>query len=169
MDLRKYIREIPDFPKQGIGFKDITPLLGNPQAFAYAAKALEKLVIDNNIDKVLCMEARGFFFGSILAQSLNAGFVPVRKKGKLPYKVLQESYSLEYGNEILEIHKDAVLPKEKVLIHDDVLASGGTAKAVCNLVERLGGEIIQCNFLIELDFLNGRQQLNAPVASLISY
>ena len=168
MQLKNFIRDIPDFPKQGIVFKDITPLLGNTKAFTYCADELAKLV-EAPIDKVVCIDARGFFFGGLLAERLNAGFVPVRKKGKLPFTTIEEAYSLEYGNDTLQIHTDAIQPGDKILIHDDVLATGGTAKAVCNLVERLGGQIVQCNFIIELQFLNGREKLNRPVKSLLTY
>lgn len=168
MELSSFVRDIPDFPKAGIIFKDITPLLANPEAFNYCAQKLFKNV-DRPIDKVVSIDARGFFFGGILAQKLNAGFVPVRKKGKLPFKTIEESYALEYGDDVLQIHKDAILPGEKVLLHDDVLATGGTASAVCKLIERLGGEVVQCNFIIELDFLKGSEKLGYPVKSLISY
>jgi len=168
MKLENYIVDIENFPKQGIVFKDITPLLGNAKAFAACAEALTKMV-DSPIDKVVCVDARGFFFGGLLAEKLNAGLVPVRKKGKLPDKTIQQSYALEYGEDILEMHANAIKKGDRVLIHDDVLATGGTAKAVCDLVTKLGGIIVQCNFIIELDFLNGAQQLNAPVKSLITY
>ena len=170
MNIEDYIRDIKDFPKPGILFKDITPLLANPLAFKTTTISLLNMVGDVKIDKVVGMESRGFFFATLMAQELNAGFVPVRKKNKLPYKTLQETYALEYGTDVLEIHEDAIAPGEKVLIHDDVLATGGTAKAVCNMVERLGGEIIQCNFLIELSFLNGKEKLKGqPVKSLLVY
>ncbi len=159
MEIQDYIRDVADFPKPGIVFKDITPLLADPLAFKFAAASLINMVGNAKVDKVVGMESRGFFFASIMAQELNAGFIPVRKANKLPYKTIQENYELEYGTDILEIHEDAILPGEKVLIHDDVLATGGTAKAVCNLVRKMGGEIVQCNFLIELDFLKGREKL----------
>ena len=170
MELKTFIRDVKDFPKEGIVFKDITPLLGNPMAFKYASSSLLELVRNQKIDKVVGMESRGFFFAPLLASNLHAGFVPVRKSGKLPYDVMAESYSLEYGDDQLEIHKDAILKGERVLIHDDVLATGGTAAAVCRLVERLGGQIVQCNFLIELDFLSGKDKLgDYEVRSLIHY
>ena len=170
MDLKNYIREIPDFPKKGIGFKDITPLLLNPGAcrevVAQTIEGLERL----KIDKVVGIESRGFLFGMLLAEKLNAGFVPVRKPGKLPHKIHAEEYALEYGKDTLEIHKDAIAEGEKVLLHDDVLATGGTAKAACNLIEIMGGEIVQCNFIMELSFLRGREKLkNFEVHSLITY
>ena len=170
MDLNTYIRDIKEFPKAGILFKDITPLLKDPKALAYAANALLKLVGTVEIDKVVGMESRGFFFGPMLATSLGAGFVPVRKAGKLPAQTISSEYGLEYGSDTLEIHMDSMEKGDRVLIHDDVLATGGTAKAVCELVEALGGQIVQCNFLIELDFLKGHEQLaGQKVTSLLHY
>ncbi len=164
------IRDIQDFPKPGILFKDISPLLANAQAMEDCTNALHSLLNNADIDRVVGIESRGFFFATLLAQKLNAGFVPVRKPGKLPYETISEEYDLEYGTDILEIHSDAIKKGERVLIHDDVLATGGTAKAVCDLVERLGGEIVQCNFLIELEFLNGKSKITKhPYASLIKY
>lgn len=164
------IRDIPDFPKPGIIFKDITPLLKNPKTLQQCTEALYQLLNDKQIDKVVGIESRGFFFGTLLADKLNAGFVPVRKSGKLPHKTISETYALEYGSDTLEIHQDAIIKGERILIHDDVLATGGTANAVCNLVERLGGEIVQCHFLIELTFLNGKHKINGyPVTSLLKY
>jgi len=170
MDFKKYIRDVNDFPNQGVVFKDITPLLLDAQAFQKAAHSLYDLLKDKNIAKVVALESRGFFFAPLLAAKLNAGFVPIRKQGKLPYQVESVSYALEYGTDTLEIHKDSIHPGDKVLVHDDVLATGGTAAAACELVTRLGGEIVQCNFLIELDFLNGRNKLNGyDIASLMHY
>ncbi|AEW85035.1 adenine phosphoribosyltransferase [Flavobacterium columnare NBRC 100251 = ATCC 23463] len=170
MSLNQYFRDIQDFPKEGILFKDITPLLLSPSA---RHEVLEKLLSELKnirIDKVVGIESRGFFFGMLLAQELNVGFVPVRKKNKLPYKTISASYELEYGEDVLEMHIDAIQKGEKVLIHDDVLATGGTAKAVCELVEKLGGEIVQCNFLMELTFLNGRKKLEGkPLFSAVTY
>ncbi|NNT73074.1 adenine phosphoribosyltransferase [Flavobacterium sp. IMCC34852] len=160
MSLEKYIREVQDFPKEGIGFKDITPLLLNSNARNECLTILLSAVKDKKIDKVIGVESRGFFFGILLAEALNVGFIPVRKPKKLPYETISASYDLEYGSDSLEIHIDAIQKGDKVLIHDDVLATGGTAKAVCELVERLGGEIVQVNFLMELSFLNGRQKLD---------
>jgi len=168
MDLEKHIRDVVDFPKKGIVFKDITPLLKNPEAFEICATKLAGLV-EIKIDKVVGVEARGFFFGGLIAQKLKAGFVPVRKKGKLPHDVIEVSYELEYGADVLQIHKDAIVPGEKILIHDDILATGGTAKAVCELVEQLGGEIVQCNFIAVLDFLKGAEKLKYPVRSVFNY
>ncbi|OWP83091.1 adenine phosphoribosyltransferase [Flavobacterium columnare] len=170
MSLDQYFRDIQDFPKEGILFKDITPLLLNPSA---RHEVLEKLLLELRniqIDKVVGVESRGFFFGMMLAQELNVGFVPVRKKNKLPYKTVSARYELEYGQDVLEMHIDAIEKGDKVLIHDDVLATGGTAKAVCELVEKLGGEVIQCNFLMELTFLDGRKKLaGKPIFSAIAY
>ncbi len=168
MDLSTFVRDIPNFPKEGILFKDITPLLSNSEALS---NCLQTLVTNSpeKVDKVIGIEARGFFFGTALAEKLGAGFVPVRKKGKLPYKTISESYNLEYGDDTLEIHKDAIQKGEKVLIHDDVLATGGTAAAVTKLVKQLGGEIVQYSFLIELNFLNGKDKLDAPIYSLLNY
>ena len=170
MNLKSFIRDINDFPKPGIIFKDITPLFNNMEALKFAGDQLVQLVKHKQVDKVVGMESRGFIFAPLLATQLNAGFVPVRKKGKLPYKTFSESYGLEYGTDELEIHVDAISPGEKVLIHDDVLATGGTAEAVRKLVEKMGGEVVQCNFLITLEFLNGREKLKGlDVASLIQY
>ena len=170
MNFADYIRDVPDFPKPGIVFKDITPLLQHPKALQEATKALVTMVKTNNIQKVVGIDSRGFIFAPMLASALNVGFVPVRKKGKLPFTTIAASYDLEYGTDQLEIHTDAILPGERVLIHDDVLATGGTAKAVCELVEKLGGEVVHCNFLIHLSFLEGEKQLNnCPFSSLLSY
>jgi len=170
MPLKKYIRDIQDFPKPGIGFKDITPLLINPQARKETLEVLLSSLKDKKIDKVIGVESRGFFFGILLADELKAGFIPVRKPKKLPYETISASYDLEYGTDMLEIHIDAIQKGDKVLIHDDVLATGGTAKAVCELVEKLGGEIVQCNFLMELTFLNGRDKLGTnPIFAAMTY
>ena len=159
MKLENYIRDIQGFPKEGILFKDITPLLNDPKATKECLKTLVGSLKGQKIDKVVGAESRGFLFGMLLAQELNAGFVPVRKPNKLPYKTISAAYDLEYGTDNLEIHIDAIQKGDKVLIHDDVLATGGTAKAVCELVEKLGGKIIQLNFLMELTFLNGREKI----------
>jgi len=170
MPLKKYIRDIQDFPKPGIGFKDITPLLINPKARKETLEVLLSTLKDKKIDKVIGVESRGFFFGILLAEELNAGFIPVRKPKKLPFETIAASYDLEYGTDTLEIHIDAIQKGDKVVIHDDVLATGGTAKAVCELVERLGGEIVQCNFIMELTFLNGREKLGSnPIFAAITY
>lgn len=159
MKLENYIRDIQGFPKEGILFKDITPLLNDANAVRECLKTLVASLKGKKIDKVIGAESRGFLFGMLLAQELNAGFVPVRKPNKLPYKTISAAYDLEYGTDNLEIHIDAIQKGDKVLIHDDVLATGGTAKAVCELVEKLGGEIVQLNFLMELTFLNGREKI----------
>ncbi len=169
-EIEKYIREIENFPKRGVHFKDITPLLANPRASKICLDKLIALIGTEKIDKVVGIESRGFLFGTLLAQRLNAGFVPIRKPGKLPYKTLKEPYQLEYGLDALEIHEDAIKKGERVLLHDDVLATGGTARAACNLIESLGGEIVQCNFLIEIEFLKGSQKLQKHnVKSLLKY
>ncbi|MGB6269599.1 MAG: adenine phosphoribosyltransferase [Olleya sp.] len=170
MDFKSYIRDVPDFPKPGILFKDITPLLQNYVALNSAANALIENLKKGSIDKVVGMESRGFIFGPMLADRLEAGFVPVRKPGKLPSKTLSETYDLEYATDTLEIHVDGISKGDRVLIHDDVLATGGTALAATKLVEKLGGNIVQCNFLIELSFLNGREKIKPfEVKSLITY
>ena len=169
-NLSAYIRDIPDFPKKGIVFKDLTTLLKNPVAFRQAADQLFSAVIDKNIDKVVAIESRGFIFGALLAEKLNAGFVPVRKPGKLPAQKLQAEYLLEYGTDMLEIHQDAITPGERVLLHDDLLATGGTAEAACKLIEQLGGQVVHISFLIELGFLHGKEKLtHYAVSSLIHY
>lgn len=170
IQVEKFIRDVYDFPKKGIVFKDISPLLSDYQATREAVKQLASLLNGEKIQKVVGMESRGFLFGILLAQELGAGFVPVRKPKKLPFETLSETYDLEYGSDQLEIHTDAISQGERVLIHDDVLATGGTAAATCRLVERLGGNIVQVNFLMELEFLKGREKL-APyvVKSLIKY
>jgi len=169
-DLSKYIREIPNFPKEGIQFKDITPLLQDPDAIKESVSQFLALIGDQKIDKVVAIESRGFLFGMLLAEKLNAGFVPIRKPGKLPAETYSEVYELEYGKDTLEIHCDAIKKGERIILHDDVLATGGTARTACNLVKRMGGEIVQCNFLIELLFLNGRNRLNSySVESLLKY
>ncbi len=170
MDLKSTIRDVPDFPKKGIIFKDITTLLKNPEALSFAAEELYNLVKNKKITKVAGIESRGFILGGLLAEKLNAGFVPIRKPGKLPAETLSESYSLEYGTDSIEIHKDAIDPGDVVLLHDDLLATGGTMEAAIKLVEKLGGEVAQISFLIELKFLNGREKLkNYEVHSLIQY
>ena len=170
IELDDYIRLIPDFPKPGVIFKDITTLLADKEASAFCLETLLELVGDEPIDKVVGIESRGFFFGMLLAQRLNAGFVPVRKPGKLPAATLKEPYQLEYGMDVLEIHEDAISKGDRILIHDDVLATGGTARAACNLVEKLGGKIVQCNFIMELMFLDGRQKLrNYNIGSALQY
>jgi len=170
IELKKHIRSIKDFPKKGILFRDITTLLKNPNSFRLAFDELYEQTKDLMVDKVVGIESRGFIFGAMLAERLNVGFVPVRKPGKLPAETEKEFYDLEYGKDSIEIHKDAIRPGEKVLIHDDLLATGGTAKAAINLVEKLGGEVVQVLFLVELSFLNGREKLKGyNVKSLVDY
>lgn len=170
MDLNNYIRDIQNFPKPGVLFKDITPLLNSPKATAACLEQLLELVGDQKVDKVVGIESRGFFFATLLAQKLNAGFVPIRKPGKLPYKTIRRGYALEYGEDHVEIHQDAIEKGDLVLLHDDVLATGGTAKAACELIEDLGGNIVQCNFLMQLDFLNGRDKIAAfDVKSVLNF
>ena len=168
--LAALIRDIPDFPKPGVMFKDITPLLGDHQAFTGVIDALADPFADRGIDRVLGTEARGFIVAAPVAYRFGAGFVPVRKAGKLPWKIEREEYELEYGTDLLEVHRDAVKRGEQVLIVDDVLATGGTAAATVRLVEKLGGVVAGLAFLIELDFLNGRERLDGhQVVSLLHY
>ncbi|MRX39908.1 adenine phosphoribosyltransferase [Flavobacterium sp. LC2016-23] len=170
MQIKNYIRDIQDFPKEGILFKDITPLLNDPMARKECLSVLVASLNGQHIDKVIGAESRGFFFGMLLAQELNAGFVPARKPKKLPYTTISASYDLEYGTNALEIHTDAIQKGDRVLIHDDVLATGGTAKALGELVQRLGGEIVQYNFLMELSFLNGRNKIEGhPIFAALTY
>ena len=170
IDLAGYIRDIPDFPKPGVVFKDITPLLGDAAAFNAAVDAMVAPFQGQTIDKVLGIEARGFIFGAPVACRFGAGFVPVRKAGKLPWEIEREEYALEYGTDLLEIHKDAVKPGERVVIIDDVIATGGTAAASARLVETLGGTVAGFAFLIELAFLGGRDALPGhAITSLLTY
>ena len=171
LDFKQYIREIPDFPKPGINYKDITPLFLEPQIVNLCVEAiLDDLPSDTTIHKVVGIESRGFLLSSILAQKLNAGLVLVRKPGKLPHTTHQRSYDLEYGQDSVEIHTDSIHQGENVMVHDDVLATGGTAKATNELVRHSGGHIIQNNFLIELEDLKGRDQLEGiDVFSLMKY
>ena len=158
VDLRAFIRDIPDFPKKGILFKDITPLLANPSALALAVETLCNPFRGTGVQIVVGAESRGFIFGTAIAQALSCGFVPVRKPGKLPYQKISLTYDLEYGQDSLEIHKDAIKPGARVLLVDDLLATGGTMKACCDLVETLGGQISGIAVLIELAFLSGRRR-----------
>lgn len=169
-DLRRWIRDIPDFPKPGIMFKDITPLLADPHAFGLAIDRLAEHFAGQGIDTIAAAEARGFIFGAPLALKLNAGFVPIRKPGKLPHATIALEYQLEYGTDKLEVHTDAFTPGRKVLLLDDVLATGGTMRACCDLVKQAGAEVVGCAFVLELGFLGGRAKL-APigVTSLITY
>ena len=164
------IRDVPDFPEPGIVFKDITPVLADPIAFSTIIDLIVVHFGRGNVDKVVGIEARGFILGAPVAYHFGAGIIPVRKKGKLPHETLEESYALEYGTASLEIHKDAVQPGERVLVVDDVLATGGTAKAAATLVERVGGKVCGIATLIELDFLHGRDKLQGhDLFTLIHY
>lgn len=170
MDLKTYIRDVPDFPKEGIVFKDITPLLAAPEAFAHAIDEMARPVAALQATHVLGLESRGFIFGAALAQKLSLGFVPARKPGKLPREAFRESYGLEYGQDALEVHRDAFRPGDRVLIADDVLATGGTAHAARRLVEQTGASPIALTLFIELTFLSGRDKLSGlPVFSVLRY
>lgn len=170
VDLRDFVREIPDFPRPGINFKDITPMLLNPAALDAAVQGLAEFARGLQIDFVVAAEARGFILGGALALELGTGFIPARKPGKLPHETISAEYELEYGLDELEMHADALAGGARVLIHDDLLATGGTARALCELVDRAGAEVMGCAFLVELSFLNGRTRL-APyrVDTLIAY
>lgn len=168
--IRSKIRDIPDFPKPGILFKDITPLLQEREVFAKVIDAFAERYASKKIDDVVAIESRGFIFGSALAYRLGAAFVPVRKKGKLPYKTVENSYSLEYGTATVEIHTDGIAKGNRVVIVDDLLATGGTAQATCQLVEKLGGTVVETAFVVELAFLNGRNKLKGrEIFSLVQY
>jgi adenine phosphoribosyltransferase len=168
--LRSLIRDIPDFPQPGILFKDITPLMADADALAEAVAGLAEYAQPLQVDVVVAAEARGFLLGPALALELGAGFVLARKPGKLPYDTVSAEYALEYGESTLELHTDAVAAGRRVLVHDDLLATGGTAATLCDLVEQLGGEVVGCGFLIELAFLQGRERLaGRDVHALISY
>ena len=170
MNFEKYIKEVPDFPKKGIMFKDCTPILENPVAFKEVIDQFGQFAKEKGANIVVGPEARGFIFGTPLAVCNNLGFVPVRKPGKLPREVISQEYELEYGTDTLEMHKDAIKKGDKVVICDDLLATGGTVKAIIEMVNKLGGEVVGCCFLIELDFLAGREKLgNTPICSLIHY
>jgi adenine phosphoribosyltransferase len=169
--LRIAIRDVPDFPQKGILFKDITPVLADPHLMKLAIDGMVEPFAGLKIDKVVGIDARGFIFGSMIAQRLNAGFVPVRKKGKLPWKTIGVDYSLEYGTNRVEMHVDAIQPGEKVLLADDLLATGGTAAAALHLILQAGAELLGSTFFIELGFLKGRTQLDStgPVHSLLNF
>ena len=170
MDLNQFIRLVPDFPKPGISFKDITPLLLDPEAREHCLEQLLLPLRDLDATKVVGVESRGFFFGMAIARDLQLGFIPVRKPGKLPYQAASRSYELEYGTDTLEMHSDAIEPGDKVILHDDVLATGGTAKATCELIEALGGEVVACSFIMELGFLNGAEKINGhPIHAVLKY
>ncbi len=163
------IRDVPDFPKPGIVFKDITPVLASPRLFQDVVNWVGGQVAGVGIDLVVGMEARGFIFGAAVAPQIHAGFVPLRKPGKLPWRTVSASYDLEYGTAALHVHEDAIMPGDQVLIVDDLLATGGTAAAAVELVQRLGGTVVGCVFMVELDFLGGRSKIDAPVTSLVHY
>jgi adenine phosphoribosyltransferase len=168
--LRALIRDVPDYPRPGIMFKDITPLLGDPRSFRAACEAMAESYRDDGITHVAAIESRGFLFGAPIAISLNAAVVPIRKRGKLPYHAEFEEYELEYGTDALEMHVDALPAGARVLIVDDVLATGGTAAAACRLVERLQGHVVGCSFLIRLTFLNGLQKVaEKKVSTIIAF
>jgi len=168
--LKDHIRDIPDFPKPGVVFKDITPLLADVDAFRFAVDAIADHFAGNDVHKVLGVEARGFIIAAPVAYRFGAGFIPIRKAGKLPWDIEREEYELEYGSDLLEIHRDAVHPGENVLIVDDVLATGGTASATVRLVERLGATVLGLGFVIELSFLHGRDKLEGrDLVSLMVY
>jgi adenine phosphoribosyltransferase len=170
VDLAGYIRSIPDWPKKGILFRDITPLLADPKAFAAAVEALCAGFADAGIQYVAAVEARGFIFGAAAAAKLDAGFVPIRKKGKLPFKTESISYDLEYGADTLQVHSDALSRGAKVLMVDDLLATGGTMAAACKLIEKIGGKIAGITFLVELGELAGRQKLRPyKISAVITY
>ena len=170
IELRDFIRDIPDFPKPGIAFKDITPLLSAPAAFEAAIARLERAFAGKGIQTIAAAEARGFIFGAPLALRLGAGFVPIRKPGKLPYATIALEYQLEYGKDRLEVHTDAFGPGRRVLLIDDVLATGGTMRACRDLVQSTGAEVVACAFVIELSFLGGRAKLEpTEIVSLLTY
>ena len=167
--LKRLIRDIPDFPKPGINFKDLTPMLRDPAGFALAVDLVASRYIGKKIDVVVGVEARGFVIGAALAYRLGAGVILIRKPGKLPYKTHRTVYELEYGTDTLEIHQDSITPGQRVVIADDLLATGGTMGAAIRLVEQQGGSIVECAFLVELLFLNGREKIGHPVHSLIQF
>lgn len=170
MDLKSKIREIPDWPKKGISFKDITPLLQDREAFALAIDKLAEPYLNNKPDIIVGIDARGFILSAVLAYKFKKGLAIIRKKGKLPHKTISQDYTLEYAINTIEMHKDAIESGQKVLLVDDVLATGGTMKATADIIEKVGGEIIGIAFLIELDYLKGREKLkNYPIYSLIHY
>ncbi|MBA3936688.1 MAG: adenine phosphoribosyltransferase [Planctomycetes bacterium] len=169
MDLRTLIRDVPDFPKKGIMFKDITPLLGHPQALAQAIATISAAHQGLGITKVVGIESRGFIIAPAVALQLGAGFVPIRKPGKLPWKSIKQSYGLEYGTDTVEIHEDSVTSADRVLMVDDVLATGGTMEAAITLVTKVGGQIVGSAFLIDLAFLGGGKRIGGKVFSVVTY
>jgi adenine phosphoribosyltransferase len=170
MDLKETIRSISNWPIKGVIFRDLTTLMQNPQAFKESCDILYDRYKDRGIDKIVGIDARGFVFGAVLAYKMGIGFVPVRKKGKLPFKTIQETYSLEYGKDTLEIHEDAIGKDEKIVIVDDLIATGGTVGATVKLVKKLGANILECAFIVELPDLKGRDQIqDCPVYSIIQF
>ncbi len=170
MELKDYIRSIQDYPKEGILFRDITTLLKDKDAFKLAIDKMAEQVKDKEVDLIVGAESRGFLIGSALAYKMNCGFIPVRKKGKLPYKTISEEYALEYGTDTLYMHEDAIKKGDNVLVVDDLIATGGTALAMIKMVEKLGGNVIGSSFLIELEELNGRKEIEKyPINILIKY
>lgn len=167
--LKRHIRDVPDFPKPGIIFKDITPLLQNHEVFSKIIETFVERYQAEGIHAIVGIESRGFFFGAPLAHQLKASFIPIRKKGKLPYKTVNMSYDLEYGSATIEMHEDAIERGQRVIVIDDLLATGGTAEAACKLVEKQGGKVVECAFVVELAFLNGRDKIKCPVHSLVKY
>lgn len=170
MVLKSIVRDVLDFPKEGIVFKDITPILQNPEGLRLSIDEMKNKLDGEDFDLIIGPESRGFIFGVPLAYNMNKGFIPVRKKGKLPYKTIEKEYALEYGTASIEMHIDAIKPGQKVVIVDDLLATGGTSKAIIDLIEEVGGEVVKLVYLIELDFLNGRELLKGyNVESIIKY
>ncbi|HKJ98492.1 MAG TPA: adenine phosphoribosyltransferase [Desulfotignum sp.] len=170
MNLKKTIRSIPDWPIPGVVFRDLTTLMQDPEAFKYSCDILFQRYCDKGIDKIVGIDARGFVFGGVLAYKLGIGFVPVRKVGKLPFRIIQENYDLEYGTDTLEIHQDGIIAGEKVVVVDDLIATGGTVGATVKLVRKLGGDIVECAFIVELPDLKGRDQITGcPVFSMVAF
>ncbi len=168
--IKSKVRSIPDWPIKGVMFRDITTLLLDPPAFKKICTIFYDRYVNEKIDKIVGIDARGFLFGSVLAYKLDIGMIPIRKNGKLPYNTISESYTLEYGEEVIEIHEDAIQKGERVVIIDDLMATGGTISAAANLVEKLGGEIIECSFVLELPDLNGREKLGSRnVFSIVEF
>ena len=168
--IKSKVRSIPDWPIEGVIFRDITTILQDPKAHREVSAIFHDRYANQQIDKIVGIDARGFLFGSVLAYKLDIGFVPIRKKGKLPYKTISESYTLEYGEETVEIHEDALSENERVVIVDDLMATGGTIAAAVNLVEKLGSEIVECAFVVELPDLNGKAKLNGQnVFSIVEF
>jgi len=168
--IKSKVRSIPDWPIKGVMFRDITTLLLDPPAFKKICTIFYDRYVNEKIDKIVGIDARGFLFGSVLAYKLDIGMIPIRKNGKLPYNTISESYTLEYGEEVIEIHEDAIQKGERVVIIDDLMATGGTISAAANLVEKLGGEIIECSFVLELPDLNGREKIGSrKVFSIVKF